>query len=60
MYQSVLWVSAVNDDTNEPCKFAQKVWNSQLAGAQAVIVVNYEDRHTTMEAPDDNDEVAYQ
>jgi hypothetical protein len=49
----------INDEFHEPCKFAEKVWNSQLAGAQAVIVVNYEDRHTTMEAPDDNDEVAY-
>ena len=29
-----------------------------LAMAQ-VIVVNYEDKHTTMEAPDDQDEVSY-
>lgn len=82
-----------------PCKFAQKVWNAQEAGAQGVslhipcwcyvllchrdlprslmfnqthsmhiddivvplqvIVVNYEDKHTTMEAPDDQDEISY-
>ncbi|CAK0785896.1 hypothetical protein CVIRNUC_009109 [Coccomyxa viridis] len=42
-----------------PCKFAEKVWNAQEAGAQGVIVVNYEDKHTTMEAPDDQDEVSY-
>jgi len=42
-----------------PCKFAQKVWNAQQAGARAVVVVNYEDRMTTMEAPDDDDEVNY-
>ena len=24
-----------------------------------VIVVNYEDKHTTMEAPDDQDEISY-
>ena len=82
------------------CKFAEKVWNAQEAGAQAVsyavldwlptllvnvlcmhacfstkllldvvssshvsdwqvIVVNYEDSHTTMEAPDEDDESAY-
>lgn len=81
-----------------PCKFAEKVWNAQEAGAQGVrkpcclftpsalldpdeaqerweckeprckgcacallqvIVVNYEDKHTTMEAPDDQDEISY-
>ena len=41
------------------CKFAQKVWNAQQAGAIGVIVVNYEDKMTTMEAPDDDDEVSY-
>lgn len=80
------------------CKFAEKVWNAQEAGAQAVsaflpigwllcliahcnillrctvlneclslqpetemqvIVVNYEDSHTTMEAPDEDDESSY-
>eukprot|EP00887_Chlorella_sp_A99_P001340 scaffold14.g1340.t1 len=40
----------------EPCKFAQKVWNAQNAGAKGVVVVNYEDRMTTMEAPDEDDE----
>lgn len=70
----------------QPCKFAEKVWNAQKAGAQGVrctqtrscqpfhdllpaitgvhvgagalqvIVVNYEDKHTTMEAPNDQDE----
>ena len=44
-------------DDSAPCKFAEKVWNAQKAGAQAVLVVNYEDKHTTMEAPDDQDEV---
>lgn len=24
-----------------------------------VVVVNYEDKHTTMEAPDDQDEISY-
>lgn len=43
----------------EACKFAVKVWNAQQAGAQAVIVVNYEDAHTTMEAPDEDDESSY-
>ena len=27
--------------------------------ASQVIVVNYEDKHTTMEAPDDQDEISY-
>ena len=49
----------VGDDFSSPCKFAEKVWNAQAAGASAVLVVNYEDRHTTMEAPDDQDEVSY-
>ena len=49
----------VGDDFASPCKFAEKVWNAQAAGASAVLVVNYEDRHTTMEAPDDQDEVSY-
>ena len=43
----------------EACKFAQKVWNAQQAGARAVIVVNFEDKMTTMEAPDDDDEASY-
>jgi hypothetical protein len=43
----------------DPCKFAQKVWNAQRAGARGVVVVNYEDALTTMEAPDDDDEVNY-
>ena len=46
-------------DDATPCKFAEKVWNAQRAGAQGVLVVNWEDRHTTMEAPDDQDEVSY-
>ncbi|KAK9804195.1 hypothetical protein WJX72_000406 [[Myrmecia] bisecta] len=48
----------VRDDMSA-CKFAEKVWNAQEAGAQGVIVVNYEDRLTTMEAPDDQDEASY-
>ena len=76
------------EDDMAPCKFAEKVWNAQEAGAQGVsaepgtlppallrppaqpaltptlaprqvVVVNYEDKHTTMEAPDDQDEVSY-
>lgn len=39
----------------KPCKFAYKVWNAQQAGAIGVIVVNYDERSTTMEAPDDED-----
>ena len=42
-----------------PCKFAQKVWNAQRAGASAVVVINFEDQLTTMEAPDDDDEVNF-
>jgi len=30
------------------CKFTEKVWNAQNAGAVAVLVVNYADTHTTM------------
>lgn len=44
------------EDGMQPCKFAEKVWNAQNAGAQGVIVVNYEDKDTTMEAPQDQDE----
>jgi hypothetical protein len=33
-----------------------QVWNAQSAGARGAIVVNYEDKMTTMEAPDDDDE----
>jgi hypothetical protein len=32
----------------EACKFAQKVYNAQQAGARGVVVVNYEDKLTTM------------
>jgi len=39
-----------------PCKFAEKVWNAQNAGAAGAIIVNYEDRKTTMEAPNDEDD----
>lgn len=46
-------------DGDSACKFAQKVWNAQRAGARGAIVVNYEDKMTTMEAPDDDDEVNY-
>lgn len=42
-----------------PCKFAQKIWNAQRAGAVAVLVVNYEDKLATMEAPDEEDESSY-
>ncbi|PRW50883.1 vacuolar-sorting receptor 3-like [Chlorella sorokiniana] len=42
--------------TSNPCKFAEKVWNVQSAGARGAIVVNFEDRMTTMEAPDEDDE----
>ena len=45
------------DSDSAPCKFAEKVWNAQQAGAAGVLVVNFEDKHTTMEAPDDQDEV---
>lgn len=41
-----------------PCKFAEKVWNAQSAGARGAIVVNFEDKLTTMEAPDDDDEAS--
>jgi len=47
------------DPGTTPCQFAQKVWNAQRAGARAVIVVNFEDKMTTMEAPDDDDETSY-
>lgn len=30
------------------CKFTEKVWNAQNAGAVAVLVVNYDDSQTTM------------
>ena len=33
------------------CKFTEKVWNAQNAGAVAVLVVNYDDTHTTMVRP---------
>lgn len=42
-----------------PCKFAEKVWNAQAAGARGVIVASYDDTLTTMEAPDDDDELNY-
>lgn len=32
------------------------MWNAQSAGAKGAIVVNFEDKMTTMEAPDDDDE----
>lgn len=38
-----------------PCKFALKVWNAQKAGVAGVIIVNYENSKTTMEAPNDED-----
>lgn len=39
------------------CSFlAPQVWNVQTAGARGAIVVNYEDKMTTMEAPDEDDE----
>jgi hypothetical protein len=38
------------------CKFTEKVWNAQNAGAVAVLVVNYDDTHTTMDSPDEDDE----
>jgi hypothetical protein len=47
------------DSDAAPCKFAEKVWNAQQAGAAGVLVVNFEDKHTTMEAPDDQDEVSF-
>jgi len=34
-----------------------QVWNVQGSGAKGAIVVNYEDKMTTMEAPDEDDEV---
>ncbi|EFN56746.1 hypothetical protein CHLNCDRAFT_144184 [Chlorella variabilis] len=34
------------------------VWNAQSAGARGAIVVNFEDKLTTMEAPDDDDEAS--
>ena len=36
------------NDVTPACKFTEKVWNAQNAGAVAVIVVNYDDFHTTM------------
>lgn len=41
----------------QPQWFPLQVWNAQQTGAKGVIVVNYEDRMTTMEAPDEDDEV---
>lgn len=38
------------------CKFTEKVWHAQNAGAVAVLVVNYDDSQTTMDAPDEDDE----
>ena len=35
-----------------------QVWNAQSAGARGAIVVNFEDKLTTMEAPDDDDEAS--
>ncbi|KAK9795904.1 hypothetical protein WJX73_006236 [Symbiochloris irregularis] len=43
------------DSPRGACKFAKKVWNAQQAGAAGVLVVNYEDHLTTMEAPKDAD-----
>ena len=36
-----------------------QVWNVQTSGARGAIVVNFEDKMTTMEAPDDDDEASY-
>lgn len=36
-----------NSYTNA-CKFTEKVWHAQNAGAVAVLVVNYDDTQTTM------------
>jgi hypothetical protein len=47
------------DFGTNPCKFAEKVWNAQQAGAKAVIVENYEDKMTIMDAPDEQDESSY-
>jgi hypothetical protein len=33
--------------------------SDEAAHILQVIVVNYEDKHTTMEAPDDQDEISY-
>ena len=41
------------------CVFVEKVWNAQQAGARGVIVVNYDDTLTTMDAPDGDDERSY-
>jgi hypothetical protein len=38
---------------------AAQVWNVQTSGARGAIVVNFEDKMTTMEAPDDDDEASY-
>lgn len=43
----------------KPCVFAEKVWNAQMAGAGAVLVVNYEDKLATMDAPDEEEESSY-
>ncbi|KAI3427174.1 hypothetical protein D9Q98_007111 [Chlorella vulgaris] len=48
-----------NTTATTACKFAEKVWNVQSAGARGAIVVNYEDALTTMEAPDDDDEASH-
>lgn len=36
------------DSSASACKFTEKVWHAQNAGAVAVLVVNYDDSHTTM------------
>lgn len=38
---------------NRACKFTLKAWYAQLARASAVIIVNYENRLTTMDKSDD-------
>lgn len=43
----------------DACKFAEKVWNAQQAGAAAVLVANYGEQLTTMTAPDDDDEAEH-
>ena len=41
------------------CKFTLKAWHAQLAKAQAVVIVNYENRLTTMDKAEDDETETY-
>jgi hypothetical protein len=50
---------AANAHVPSPLPPPLQVWNVQMSGARGAIVVNFEDKMTTMEAPDDDDEASY-